>query len=80
MNNNNLLFSPKFKFDDEHLMSLEDVAEKLGVSSRSVRRLIARGDLAKPVKVLSSPRLYNSDVTTYLERLKQKRDNKEKKI
>ncbi len=61
-------------------MSLEDVAEKLGVSSRSVRRLIARGDLAKPVKVLSSPRLYNSDVTTYLERLKQKRDNKEKKI
>jgi predicted DNA-binding transcriptional regulator AlpA len=56
-------------------MDLEEVAEKLGhISTRSVRRLIARGDLPKPVKVLSSPRLYYSDVATYLERLKLKRD------
>ena len=56
-------------------MDLEEVAEKLGkISTRSVRRLIARGDLPQPVKVLSSPRLYHSDVVAYLEGLKQKRD------
>jgi predicted DNA-binding transcriptional regulator AlpA len=60
---------------EDRLMDLEEVAEKLGnISTRSVRRLIARGDLPKAVKVLSSPRLYQSDVTAYLERLKQKRD------
>ena len=55
-------------------MDLEEVAEVLGnISTRSVRRLIARGDLPKPVKVLSSPRLYRSDILAYFERLKAKR-------
>ena len=63
------------KAEEDRLMDLEEVAEKLGnISTRSVRRLIARGDLPKPVKVLSSPRLYHSDVIAYLEKLKQKRD------
>ena len=56
-------------------MDLEEVAEMLGnISTRSVRRLIARGDLPQPVKVLSSPRLYHSDVVAYLDSLKQTRD------
>ncbi len=60
--------------DEDWLMDLKEVAEKLGrISTRSVRRLIAKGDLPKPVKVLSSPRLYHSDVIAYLEKLKQKR-------
>ncbi len=58
-------------------MNMEEVAQKLGgISTRSVRRLIASGQLPKPVKVLSAPRLYHSDVMCYLERLKQKRDSK----
>ena len=66
--------SPSQK-EADRLMDLEEVAEMLGnISTRSVRRLIARGDLPKPVKVLSSPRLYHSDIVTYLERLKQKRE------
>lgn len=61
--------------EEDRLMDLDEVAEKLGhISTRSVRRLIAKGDLPKPVKVLSSPRLYHSDVIAYLEKLKQKRD------
>jgi predicted DNA-binding transcriptional regulator AlpA len=68
------------KVDEDRLMDLEEIAEKLGnISTRSVRRLIARGDLPKPVKVLSSPRLYHSDVLAYLERLKQKRDQDTRK-
>jgi predicted DNA-binding transcriptional regulator AlpA len=61
--------------EQDRLMDLEEVAEMLGnISTRSVRRLIARGDLPQPVKVLSSPRLYRSDVVAYLDGLKQKRD------
>jgi len=66
--------------EEDRLMDLEEVAEKLGnISTRSVRRLIAKGDLPKPVKVLSSPRLYHSDVTVYLEKLKQKREQDARK-
>jgi predicted DNA-binding transcriptional regulator AlpA len=66
--------SPPTK-DEDRLMDLEEVAEMLGnISTRSVRRLIARGDLPQAVKVLSSPRLYRSDVVAYLDGLKQKRD------
>ena len=68
------IISPPNKTEDR-LMDLEEVAEKLGnISTRSVRRLIARGDLPQPVKVLSSPRLYHSDVVAYLEGLKEKRE------
>jgi len=71
--------SPPEKQEDR-LMDLEEVAEKLGnISTRSVRRLIAKGDLPKPVKVLSSPRLYHSDVTAYLDKLKQKREQETRK-
>ena len=73
------IFSPPQQ-EEDRLMDLAEVAEKLGnISTRSVRRLIAKGDLPKPVKVLSSPRLYHSDVTAYLERLKQKREQDARK-
>jgi predicted DNA-binding transcriptional regulator AlpA len=59
----------------ERLLDLEEVAKLLGgISTRSVRRLIARGDLPPAVKVLSAPRLYYSDVMGYLDGLKQKRE------
>jgi predicted DNA-binding transcriptional regulator AlpA len=70
-----ITISPPLKDTEDRLMDLEEVAEKLGnISTRSVRRLIAQGDLPQPVKVLSSPRLYHSDVVAYLDGLKKKRD------
>ena len=72
--------SPPNPPKEDRLMDLEEVAEKLGnISTRSVRRLIARGDLPQAVKVLSSPRLYHSDIVAYLERLKQKREQEARK-
>lgn len=60
--------------DDERLIDFKEVARLLGnISERTVRRLIAAGELPKPVKVLSVPRLYRSDVLGYLQRLKDKR-------
>ena len=61
--------------DEDRLVDFEEVARILGgISQRSVRRLIAKAELPQPVKVLSSPRLYLSDVAAYLERLKAKRE------
>ena len=61
--------------DEDRLVDFEEVARILGgISQRSVRRLIAKAELPQPVKVLSSPRLYMSDVAAYLERLKAKRE------
>jgi predicted DNA-binding transcriptional regulator AlpA len=59
---------------EDRLIDFKEVAHLLGdISERSVRRLIARGDLPQPVKILSAPKLYQSDVFAYLEKLKAKR-------
>ena len=56
------------------LIDFKETAHLLGdISERSVRRLIASGQLPQPVKVLSAPRLYHSEVKAYSERLKNKR-------
>ena len=57
----------------DQFLKLQDVAERLRVSVRSVRREIARGRLAKPVKVGVASRWPASDVQAYMERLKQER-------
>jgi len=60
---------------EDRLVDFAEVARLLGgVSERSVRRLISKGELPQPVKVLSSPRLYLSDVVAYFDRLKLKRE------
>ena len=60
-----------FLWDD---CDFKETAHILGdISERSVRRLIASGELPPPVKVLSAPRLYHSEVKSYLEKLRNKR-------
>ena len=62
--------------ENDPLVSLEKAGEMLGgISEKSVRRLISSGELPPTVKVLSSPKLFESDVTGYSERLKAKRKN-----
>lgn len=66
--------------EEDRLIDFAEVARMLGdISERSVRRLIAKGELPQPVKVLSSPRLYLSDVLAYFERLKLKREKNQPK-
>ena len=51
---------------EDRLIDFKETAHLLGdVSERSVRRLISRGDLPQPVKVLSAPHLYRSEVFAY---------------
>jgi len=57
----------------EQLFSLTEVAESFGVSRRSVNRLIARGDLPKPLKVGGASRLSSSDVADYVDKLRARR-------
>lgn len=58
----------------DELLTFEEVGRTLsGISEKSVRRLIASGELPQPLKVLSVPTLAKSDVLAYIERLKAKR-------
>ena len=59
---------------DDELVTLEEAGRMLaGISEKSVRRLIASGELPQPLKVLSVPTLAKSDVLAYIEALKGRR-------
>lgn len=57
----------------ERMLTLDKVAELLSVAKRTVYRLIAQGVFPKPLKVGHSVRIPVSDVSEYIERLKQER-------
>ncbi|OGV57180.1 MAG: hypothetical protein A2283_20960 [Lentisphaerae bacterium RIFOXYA12_FULL_48_11] len=59
---------------DRLLLSFDEVATLLDVSSRTVRRLVASGELPEPVKVRKSSRLKVSEVDDYLKRITDGRD------
>ncbi|QYY35267.1 helix-turn-helix domain-containing protein [Ruficoccus sp. ZRK36] len=54
-------------------ISIEQVAKVLGISRRSVYRLIADGKLPKPLKDRGHARLLRSDVDQYLESIRRGR-------
>ena len=51
--------------DAPHLLDLETAAARLAVSPRTVRRLIAAGDLPS-VRILSARRIIASDLAAYI--------------
>jgi len=55
----------------DRLLSLDEAAAVLGVSRRSVQRLIAEHELPQPVKVRGSSRLYATDLKEFLARLRE---------
>jgi predicted DNA-binding transcriptional regulator AlpA len=60
--------------NSERLVSLAETAGMLGgVSVKTVRRMIAAGELPPAVKVLSCSKLPLSEVQSCIERLKQQR-------
>jgi excisionase family DNA binding protein len=59
----------------DQLITLREVAKVIGRSVRQVWREIDRGKLPKPVPGRPA-RLFESDVTKYLERLREERDMK----
>ena len=52
---------------------MTDAAARLAVSTRTLYRLVALGELAAPVKVGRASRIPASDLDRYIERLKRKR-------
>ncbi len=61
----------------EKLVGFDKVAEMLDISEREVYRLIAAGELPKPVKIGRLSKLPVSDVAAYIERLKMARSETE---
>ncbi|GHC13900.1 helix-turn-helix transcriptional regulator [Cerasicoccus arenae] len=56
---------------DEKLVPIGTIAKRLGISTRAVYRLVARGEFPKPVKVGGATRFYWSDLEQYLNQLRQ---------
>lgn len=57
----------------DNLLSLPSAAKQLDISVRGLYRLIARKELANPVKVGGSSKLFESDLEAYKARLKSQR-------
>jgi len=55
------------------LMTIKEAAALLASSARHVWRLIAKGELPRPVKVGRSARLVRLEILAYVERLKGQR-------
>jgi predicted DNA-binding transcriptional regulator AlpA len=59
----------------DRLILLSEVGQMLaGRSVKTVRRKIAAGELPEPVYVGRTPTLFLSDVISYMEKLKEKRE------
>ena len=58
----------------DELLPLAEVARLLGnISEKSVKRIIARGQLPQPVRPVRKPMLPASEVSAYIEKLKNDR-------
>ena len=55
------------------LIPLDSAADRLSISLRKLYRLISEGELPQPIKVGRASRLFESDIQTYLDRLKANR-------
>ena len=60
--------------DHDRLVDLDTVAERLGVCSRTIHRLVAADELPPPAKVGRASRWFVSDVEGYLTKLRHTRD------
>jgi predicted DNA-binding transcriptional regulator AlpA len=55
-----------------NLLTLSEVGKILGgFSERTIRRMIDRGELPKPIKILRRSLLTSSDVSAFIERVKR---------
>lgn len=64
---------PEVCQDGDRLVDLPAVAARLGISTRSVHRLIARGQFPLPVKVGRVSRWFVADIDSFMEGLKRSR-------
>ncbi|MFN0129657.1 MAG: helix-turn-helix transcriptional regulator [Verrucomicrobiales bacterium] len=63
----------------DQMLSVSEVAKRLAICARGVRRLVAEGEFARPVKVGASSRWFESDIFAYLEKLKSERDGTQRR-
>lgn len=56
------------------LLDYDEVAGRLGVSERTVRRLVAAGQLSV-VRVGNAPRVHPEDLQSYVDGLRQQRSS-----
>jgi excisionase family DNA binding protein len=62
---------PAFALPHEPLLTLDEVADRLAVSTRTVQRLVAGGEL-KPFYIGAAPRFDPREVLEYLEQTRSR--------
>lgn len=63
--------------EQDRLVKLDWVATTLSIGRRSVWKLVARGELAKPVRIGRACRWFVSDIDAYLRQLRDRRNGKQ---
>lgn len=63
-------FSATGQSTGSRLVSINHTAKRLGLSRRTVYRMIDRGELPLPVKVGTSTRFFAEDIDRFLEELR----------
>lgn len=53
----------------ERMLCLKDVADLLGICTRTVWRLVQRGELPRPVKIGAASRWVYSELCAYIQRI-----------
>ena len=61
-------------FHERVLLTFQEAGRLLCVSARTVRRMVAGGDLPEPIKVRGSSRLVLRDIESYVDRQTTARD------
>ncbi len=59
---------------DALLLTLDEAAKALAISKRTLERLINAGEFPRPLKIGRASRVLLADVTTYLQRLTERRN------
>lgn len=58
---------------NDRFLTVRQVAEMLGICTRGVWRLVAHGEMSRPVKVRGAARFVDSELAAYVDRLKRER-------
>jgi len=66
--------SQEKQMDEISLLNDKQVADRLDISPRTLRRLVARAEFPQPLKVGRSSKWATSDITEYIDGIKAKRN------
>ena len=69
-------YPPRVNSPPERLINVRETATRLGLSVRTIWKLVSTGKLAPPLKIGAARRWRETDITAYIERLSEARSER----